>query len=211
MREKNPDHSQFSWFKPDASCKSRIDYWLVADTMLSQISHCEISPAPLTDHCCINLSVTPLMQHERKKGYWKFNANLLKNDEHCSVIKDLIHEVLQDDSILSYTQKWEFLKKKIRQYSISFSKYMKNKNSLEEENIIKEIHLISISPILTENNKSKLSSLLSKLDRMYERKAGGAFIRARSKWIEEGEKNSAYFCRLEIKRQERNSIKTQND
>lgn len=37
-REKHTNHRQFSWFKPDASIKSRIDYWLVADTMLSQIS-----------------------------------------------------------------------------------------------------------------------------------------------------------------------------
>lgn len=58
-----------------------------------------------------------------------------------------------------------------------------------EENIIKEIHLISIKQILTENDRNKLSLLQSKLDKIYERKARGAFIGSRSKLIEEGQKN----------------------
>lgn len=36
----------------------------------------------------------------------------------------------------------------------------------------------------------------------------GAFIRSRAKWIEEGEKNSSYFCGLEKRRQEKNSIRS---
>ena len=41
---------------------------------------------------------------------------------------------------------------------------------------------------------------------MYCRKARGADIRSRAKWLEEGEKNTAYFCGLEKTRQERNAI-----
>lgn len=67
--------------------------------MLGQISNCEMSPAPLTDHRSIDLSVTPLSQSARKKGYWKFNANLLKHEDYCNSFKDLTQEVLQDNSI----------------------------------------------------------------------------------------------------------------
>ncbi len=206
-REKNPNLRQFSWFKPDATVKSRLDYWLVSDIILNQISNCEVSPAPLTDHCCVDLTVTPVKQSTRTKGYWKFNASLLKYDEYNTGIKNLFQEISQDDPISSYTQKWEFLKYKICQYTISFSKQIKKINGLEVNKIIKEIHLVNTKPRLTENDKNNLSSLQSKLDKIYERKARGAFIRSRSKWIEEGEKNSAYFCRLEKRRQSRNSIK----
>ena len=48
----------------------------------------------------------------------------------------------------------------------------------------------------------------SSLDSIYINKAKGAYIRSRAKWIEEGERSSAYFCRLEKRRQERNEIKT---
>lgn len=48
----------------------------------------------------------------------------------------------------------------------------------------------------------------TKLDEIYLKKAEGAYIRSRAKWIEDGERSTAYFCRLEKRRQERNSIKT---
>lgn len=41
---------------------------------------------------------------------------------------------------------------------------------------------------------------------MYINKAKGAYIRSRARWIEEGKKNTAYFCNLEKRRQEYNSI-----
>lgn len=59
------------------------------------------------------------MQSTRRKGYWKINASVLKHVEYNNGIKDLIQEVLQDDSILSSTQKFEFMKHKICQYSPS--------------------------------------------------------------------------------------------
>ncbi len=37
-------------------------------------------------------------------------------------------------------------------------------------------------------------------------KAQGAFVRSRVKWMEEGEKNMAYFCWLEKRRQQSNAI-----
>ena len=39
-----------------------------------------------------------------------------------------------------------------------------------------------------------------KLDELYIEKAKGAYIRSRSKWLEEDEQNSAYFFRLEKNR-----------
>jgi len=72
--------------------------------------------------------------------------------------------------------------------------------------IIKEINSICIRPSLNENDKQRL--LQSSLDNIYVDKAKGAYIRSWAKWIEEGERGSAYFCRLEKRRQERNCIKS---
>lgn len=52
--------------------------------------------------------------------------------------------------------------------------------------------------------------LQSKLDDLYLKKAQRAYIRSRAKWIEDGEKNSSYFSRLEKTRQERNALTTLN-
>ncbi len=49
-------------------------------------------------------------------------------------------------------------------------------------------------------------SLQLELDNLYIKKAKGAYIRSRAKWIEEDEKSTSYFCRLEKRRQSSNSI-----
>lgn len=43
--------------------------------------------------------------------------------------------------------------------------------------------------------------LQAKLDDMYCKRAQGAFVRSRAKWIEEGEENTSYFSSLEKRRQ----------
>uniref|UniRef100_A0A8C6K9W5 Reverse transcriptase domain-containing protein n=1 Tax=Nothobranchius furzeri TaxID=105023 RepID=A0A8C6K9W5_NOTFU len=58
----------------------------------------------------------------------------------------------------------------------------------------------------TEEEKGKINNLQSKLDEMYLYRAKAAYLRSKAKWIEEGEKNTAYFCNLETRRQEYNSI-----
>lgn len=63
-------------------------------------------------------------------------------------------------------------------------------------------------PNPTEDERQKILNLQPKLDEIYSHKAQGAFIRSRAKWIEEGGKNSAYFCGLEKRRQEKNSIRS---
>lgn len=48
--------------------------------------------------------------------------------------------------------------------------------------------------------------LKNQLDNYYENKAKGAQIRSKARWIDEGEKNTAYFLRLEYKHQSHNVI-----
>lgn len=82
------------------------------------------------------------------------------------------------------------------------------KIKLAELNLIKEINIHCNKESPTDNDKQKLLTLQTKLDEIYLKKAGGAYIRSRAKWIEDGERSTAYFCRLEKRRQEGNSIKT---
>ncbi len=69
----------------------------------------------------------------------------------------------------------------------------------EETNIIVEItKLVNTCPEnLLDYEKLLLSDLQIKLDELYRRKAEGAFVRSRRRWLEEGEQNSQYFFNLE--------------
>lgn len=62
--------SSFTWFKADMSQKSRIDLWLISDWLIPFISSCTISPAPLTDHACIDLEISETHNSfKRRPGY----------------------------------------------------------------------------------------------------------------------------------------------
>lgn len=95
----------------------------------------------------------------------------------------------------------------MREFSVHFGKSLNRNNKLTEITVIKEINEYYNRTSLTDTDKRMLQCLLTKLDDIYLQKAEGAFIRSRAKWIEEGEKSTAYFCRLEKRRQERLSIK----
>lgn len=109
----NPDTLIYMWFKPDGSIKSRIDLWLVSDIRSGLESTATISAAPLTDHCIIKLNFISSNTHF-KKGYWKFNSNLLKNEPFCQETIDAINDVTTDANIETYRAKREYLKFKVR-------------------------------------------------------------------------------------------------
>ena len=75
-----------------------------------------------------------------------------------------------------------------------------------------EIHTLEKEIEKIENNPSKQinmnlkKKLESKLNEMYNEIAKGAQIWSKSKWIEEGEKNTKYFLGLEKKQQTNNTI-----
>ncbi len=120
----------------------------------------------------------------------------------------MIYNITSDSNLSTYRSKWEYLKYKIRQISISNSKILSRETKGKELEIITEINYLCNRSSLNENSKQKLITLQSSLDNIYLSKAEGAYIRSRAKWIEEGERSSAYFCRLEKRRQERNAIRT---
>lgn len=59
---------------------------------------------------------------------------------------------------------------------------------------------------MSELDRNILINMQIKLDKLDLRKARGAYIRW-MEWIKEGEKNTAYFCGVEIRRQERNATR----
>lgn len=207
-RSLHQDQKEFSWYKPDGSSRSRIDFWLISNCIQEFVADCLISAAPLSDHCLISLMLRPSSSLKRNRGYWKLNASLLLSELYSLEIRNIIANVSDDASLSSYFSKWEFLKYKIRNFSISFSKQLKYSAQLEENELIREIYQCCNKSTISESDRRNLLILQTKLDDIYTKKAKGAYIRSKAKWIEEGEKNTAYFCRLEKARQEKSNLGT---
>lgn len=207
-RNKNPILKQYSWIKPNGSTKSRIDLWLGAPGLASYVSEVLISTAPLTDHCLLSLNLKPDVTANKRNVYWKFNTDLLKDQNYCETIKGLIADIKYDVSIGNYCCRWEFLKFKIRQISIQFGKERSRALREQELKLIQDLDDYCKKTPMLDSDKAAFINLKCKLDELSSRRARGAFIRSRAKWIEDGERNTAYFCGLEKRRQERNQIST---
>lgn len=159
----------------------------------------------MTDHCLISSTLTPALKHTVRKDCWKFTAEYLKDKNYCSQIRNLIREIKDDVTLTSNGIRWEYFKFKTREISIRFGKGKSRELQQREFRFIQELNACCNTREMAQDVE-QLLSLQAKLDHLYLMKAQGAFVRSRAKWMEEGEKNTAYFCRLEKRRQESNAV-----
>ncbi len=89
---------------------------------------------------------------------------------------------------------WEVLKYNIRLILVKAGTQKAKQYKAEELDIVKRLICLSCTPFenLSVDQKSELVELQNSLDNLYIRKAKGAFVRSRRRWLEEGERNSSY-------------------
>lgn len=100
--------------------KSRIDYFLLGDSLCRNTAKIEIIPSPLySDHNVVFLELNVCMQ-KRGPGLWKLNCSLLGKHDYIQGIKSLIATHVKENNSLNPQQKWEWLKIKLREYSMKY-------------------------------------------------------------------------------------------
>ncbi len=162
----------------------------------------------LTDHCVIKTLKPDINHRHTQKNYWKFNADLLNVDEYVRAVKALLVEVINDAEIDTFCRRWEYFKYKVRSLSIKFSKTRSNQQREHEIKSFQEINEYYRKAALSDEDGANILGLQTRLDDLLSKRARGAYVRSRAKWIEQGEKDTSYFFGLERRRQEKNKINT---
>ena len=202
-RKRNPRKVSFTWFNSDHTQASRIDRFLLAKSLVSNVSFCEILPCVLSDHDFVKLDFSLDNLTKRGPGVWRFNNSLLSDPDFKNLVSSAIADFkLKISCFDSLRDWWDSLKIEIRKVCVNFC-VCKHK-SLNANRILLTKQLIrakngSRDTSIINDLENQLSSLISK-------QADGAKIRSRAQWFEEGEKPTRYFFRLEQKRAESNSI-----
>lgn len=168
----------------------------------NNVSKCDVSASPLTDHCPLFVLCTNFSPN--LKPIWKFNNSLLENADFCREIKQLIKETLALD--MSSLSKWEWFTFSVRQVVIKSCKYSSRLKKQKQQEMTSAINNLCLKAELSLDEQIQLNNLQIQLDNMYLEKAKGAFIRWRARWIEQGEKNTSYFFNLEKQRQVKQKI-----
>jgi hypothetical protein len=198
-RTLNPNERIFTWHR--GKSRSRLDYIFVSEHMMNSISESEILPGIHSDHCLLKTSFASGENPPRGKGLWKFNASMLHDPDYITEIKSILHQAqYKYDYLEDKGLKWDIIKNEIRSFTIPYS-YKKKKKSLELEHDLnekyQELHILINKGDQTKETVDSFYIVKSELEIIERHKARGNILRSKIQWVEEGERNSAFFLRLE--------------
>ena len=126
-REMNSQKQGYTYSNKSGSIQSRIDYIFLSTYLKSFVKKVYIQAPPhVPDHKAVVCS----MRQDTiiGKGYWKFNAQLLKDKNFCEHIQQTIDSVKNDMTAhLNKRQLWDYCKVVIKEESIKWSKKSQRK------------------------------------------------------------------------------------
>lgn len=196
----------FSWSNASNSQASRLDRFLVSKSISDKVASCNIFPCGFSDHDFVDLDFTLDGAPRRRNETWKFNSSLLSDPDFKQLVTDEIEiRKLEINKFCSFGDWWDNLKVRIRKISTDYSVRKHRELNAERSSLTKQLIRVKnalhsgdvrVAPVV-KNLESALSSLIYK-------EAEGAKIRSRAQWLEEGEKPTRYFFRLEQKRAGKN-------
>ena len=179
--------------------------------MSSDLQDCvktiHVIPSVNTDHSAGYIQIRALNENRRGRSYWKFN-NCLLNDVYIEKMNREIERCKKEDlkDLADPRVKWDFLKYKIRDFTIDYSKRSAFKRREARINLEAEVKVLSdlLSLTADESIKSKYEEAKVKLESLYNYITEGIILRSRTIWYEKGKKSNKYFLNLE----KRNESKT---
>ena len=207
-RHMKPDQNGFTWRKPGRNGYkfSRLDYIFVSECFLQYVNSVEIVPGFRSDHSFISMDFQ-FYKNRRGKGYWKFNAQLLRDNEYLEKINKLL-DIELAQNYKSIRTKWEMIKLAVRsstlQYSARKAKSKRNTVAALEKKLQfiqnKQQNLLGIKLQKSEEQVMKLRKDIGIIVAQHTKSAA---FRSGTNWHMYSEKPTKYFLNLE----RRNKVK----
>ena len=176
----------------------------MCQSILGTSTHTDITPGFKTDHSLITLSLS-LYSYPRGYGFWKINTSLLADNNFIETIKIAIQETAnkyKDDKLVNPLLLWDMIKLKVREKSIAYSasiKKAKGKGAGKKIAMLEKRldNTCSNDPPVSQNVTERIKILKEELEKIIEYRTKGAILRSKSRWYNQGEKNTKYFLNLE--------------
>ena len=216
----NPELERFTWCQKSPTVQCRLDFFLISQNLITNVNNADIKPGYKTDHSLITVELL-LNQNQRGRGFWKLNTSHLRELDFINEIKLSFEQTKAEyESTVNPALYWEMIKLKVREKSIKYASVKKKKLKCREselEQTMTELLTITRNPNTTNEQKTdaeeKLEICKNELEKIIEQRTKGAIIRSKTRWYNEGEKNTKYFLTLEkrhFKQGTINRLKTKN-
>ena len=207
-RKLHPRSRDVSWFNSDFTIGSRLDKFFVSQNIISSVVSCSIFPCSFSDHDFVDLHFNFVDEFARGPGLWKFNNSLLLDSDFCDYIAIRIDDLaFCSGSFASVKDWWDFFKESLRAEILYFSK--EKRKRLCRERVVLTNRIIACKQLLVQGDNSlgeEIAALESQLKALALQDLEGSKIRSRAQWLEEGERPTRFFFRLERERSENNYV-----
>lgn len=163
-RTLNPGCKEYTFFSHRHRTWSRIDYFLISNSLTENVLGCSIGAISLTDHAMVDLQLN-IYQKQNKSSRWRLNLTLLDEEQNQKAIADKLQLFFKDN--LGSTERiatvWEASKAFIRGTMIAIASKKKKEDKVKLEQLEQQILELEKS---LENNYSE-----AKMQQMIELKS----------------------------------------
>lgn len=118
-REQNPTRRRYTFRR--GKYASRLDYFLLSDSLVNTQLTIDIIATPLSDHSILAIKLCA-QKTDKGPGLWRFNNLLLAQEKFITLMRATIEEIKAATEPSDPKIKWEWLKFKIREFARGFER-----------------------------------------------------------------------------------------
>lgn len=189
-RRLNPDKLEFSCYSPRFKTYSRIDYFLISNSMFASVTDCNYSSILLSDHSPISL-VYRVQGAVTSTPRWRFHPRWLTDSNFLQFVDEQIDFFFTTNTDeTSAVVRWEAFKAYIRGMIISYTSSKTNKFKLKMKELDQKIGRLERESLLdnSPNIKQDLKILKAQYEELSTLKAENSLIRLKQSYYDQGEK-----------------------
>ena len=97
----NPEIMQYTWRRIRPIQQSRLDFFLISDSLLPYIKDSKILNGYRSDHSFVSIDLE-FKKEEKRRNFWKFNSSLLKETDCVNEIKRVIKNTKEQYALPVY-------------------------------------------------------------------------------------------------------------
>ena len=178
--------------------QSRLDYWLISNHLLYDYHSQDISPGLRSDHSLVSVALKIACSQQKGRGFFKFNAVLLKDAKYIKEVKKLIENFRIDNtSEENRGLFWDALKSQIRGFTISYATARAKRKQVYEKDLKERLQLLEGD--LDEQNFLEYTTIKRELEQINQEITLGIQLRSKVKLVEETEQNLSFFVKEETR------------
>ena len=210
-RLQNPTSREYSFFSSVHKSYSRIDFFLLSNSIQSKLSNLTIHPIIISDHAPVTFNWNQIHPDRINTPIrWRFNTSLLKDQEFNSLIQREWASFLEinDSPKSSPSVLWEAGKAVLRGIIISYSTYKKKNEKQQQSELerkIKQLEIINANNP-TKQTENELRQYKLEINDIINKKTTFMIQRLRQEAFQHCNKSSKYLANQLKQNQEKTHI-----